>query len=200
MPHNFQIFDQNQVDILNDGDYASSAQRLNGFSGVAQETLANKCLYQLSVMCKALAQVLSDAGETVSDATFTALVISIKNIFQTRFFESTQQTITAGGSLTIPHGLGVAPKQINCFLVCQTSENGYTAGDVLAITNFAYFITAGGTAYSQGQSIKVDSTNITVRFATGGGGTTVYSSIDGSTGDPVNLTDANWKLLIRARG
>lgn len=200
MSHNFQIFDQNVVDMLNDGDYASSAQRLNGFSGIAQETLANKCLYQLSVLCKAIAQTMSDAGETVSDATYSALVISIKNIFQTRYFESTQQTITPGGLLTIPHGLTIPPKQINCFLVCQTTENGYTAGDVLAVTNFAYFITAGGTAYSQGQSIKADSTNAIVRFATGGGGTTVYSSINGSTGDPVNLTDANWKLLIRARG
>lgn len=200
MPTNIQRFDTNAVGLLSDADYQSSAQRLNGFSGIAQPALANKALYQLSVVCAAIGQVLSDAGETVSDANFTALVLSLKNVFQTRYFQSTQQTITPGDLLTIPHGLGVAPRQINCFLVCQTSENGYTAGDVLAITNFAYFITAAGAAYGQGQSIKVDATNLTVRFATGGGGTTVYSSIDGTTGAPVNLIDANWKLLIRARG
>lgn len=48
------------------------------------------------------------------------------------FYTSPDQTITAGGQLNLNHGLGVVPKSVQFFLVCQTADNGYSVGDVVA--------------------------------------------------------------------
>lgn len=192
MPHNFQIFDQNVVDMLNDSDYASSSQRLNGFSGIAQETLANKALYQLSVLCKAIAQTMSDLGETISDATYSALVISIKKIFANPIrFTSTLQTINAG-PLVLPHGLGVTPFAVlvTAKNVSGTTQAGYPANSEI-ILNPAY--TLFNSAVQGGIATELDSTNITITFSSSG----AVPIID-SSGAVTTVTDPNWKIIVRA--
>ncbi|WP_210236051.1 hypothetical protein, partial [Mesorhizobium sp. M1D.F.Ca.ET.234.01.1.1] len=51
----------------------------------------------------------------------------------TKSYDSGNQTITAGGSLTLAHGLGSQPKLILAYLKCVTGEQNYTAGDELLI-------------------------------------------------------------------
>jgi len=101
-----------------------------------------------------------------------------------KWFESTEQTITLGGSLTIAHGLGVEPTFYFPYLVCKTAEQGYSVGDhtpLLAATgNFA-------------TSVVPDLTNITVRFSSG----SPYVA-NKTTGGTVNIAAANWKLVVRA--
>lgn len=196
MSHNFQIFDQNVVDMLNDGDYASSAQRLNGFSGIAQETLANKCLYQLSVMCKAIAQVLSDAGETVSDATFTALVLSLKKVLQKIFvgYTSSNLTVDTANRGTLPHGLSATPTQFICKLVCLSAEFGFLAGEILDVPSSQY----SNASDIRGVSVVADATNIKYQMSNS---TVVFSTFDrtsGSEGNLALLTNASWALVIKA--
>lgn len=103
--------------------------------------------------------------------------------FQKRF-ESSEQTITLAGSLTIAHGLGVEPTFYFPYLVCKTAEPGYGIGDhtpLLAATgNFA-------------TSVVPDPTIITVRFSSG----SPYVA-NKSSGGTVNIVAANWKLVVRA--
>jgi hypothetical protein len=97
-------------------------------------------------------------------------------------FESADQTITSGGSLTIAHGLGYTPIWNNIWLVCQTAELGYTAGDIVLWTT-------GGN--NRGVSFVVDDTNAYVRY---GSAVNVFELNNKTTGATASATNANWKM------
>lgn len=189
---NFLRFDFSGTNLLSDSDYNSSTAREDGVSGQASSALHNKIFYQTSAMVAALGQVMADLGETVSDATYSSLVVSVKKIFAGQLFESPPQTITSGGTLTIPHGLGAAPTSIECYVRCTTAEGGYSVGDTIRMNDH---IDQGST--TKGHAILVGSTNLTVYFSNPGDGA-VYSTFNPTNGT-VALTNANWKLIIRAR-
>lgn len=129
--------------------------------------------------------VLTSNGTTWASAAPAASAFSVK-------FTSTDQTITAGGTTgNIAHGLGVEPYDVACYLVCQSSEHGYTAGDVILANRGQ----STSSVDSAGLSVKVDATNINVRF---GSDTNPLKGTDFSTGGGVNFTSANWKLRIKA--
>jgi hypothetical protein len=109
----------------------------------------------------------------------------------TREYISPQQTITSAGLLTLAHGMGVTPDFILPYLVCQTAEAGYAVGNTLAID----CVFNDNAATARGQSIRADATNIYVRF---GSAAVVYTVIDATTGNGANLTNANWRLVIKA--
>lgn len=108
----------------------------------------------------------------------------------TKYYDSGQQTITSAGALTLAHGLGVKPKLIQMTIVCQSAEAGYSVGDEIVIT-----INQTGTAADRHTSVKLDATNITVRFSSTGA---VFYTANASTGAAVGLTNASWKLVVRA--
>lgn len=103
-------------------------------------------------------------------------------------FESSQQTITAGGSLTLAHGLGVKPKLYMVVLQCLTAEGGYSIGDeVLPAPS------SNEAGSNRGISIVPDATNINIR--NGGGGMQISRKDNGNF---LNITNANWALVARA--
>ena len=106
-------------------------------------------------------------------------------------YTSSDQTITAGGQLVLAHGLAAIPDQVNYYLVCQTGENGYTAGDIVGI-DFSNS-TSGNNSYS---NPVVDATNITIRYSSD---TAVFFIANKSTGAGVAITPANWLLRVKAR-
>ena len=102
----------------------------------------------------------------------------------TKSFQSTQQTITSAGSLTLAHGLGKKPGLLMTSLVCLTAEAGYSVGDEVFVSQAA-------------QSLVPDATNINVRFGSTAG--TSYSVMHKTTGvTPTGLTNANWQFVVRA--
>lgn len=105
-------------------------------------------------------------------------------------FQSTDQTITNAGALTLAHGLGVVPKIIQVALVCQTGELGYTAGDVV-------FINAHTISYNNnyGQVVVPDATNLNIRFGSAG-----YVIMNKGTGAQAVMTNGNWKARFYAWG
>lgn len=104
-------------------------------------------------------------------------------------FTSSQQTITSAGTLTIAHGLSAVPNIVQLFLVNQTGEAGYTAGQ---ITPANPALNADSSA-DGGVSIIVDATNITIRY---GSDTNVFRITNATTGAVANLTNANWKAIF----
>lgn len=104
-------------------------------------------------------------------------------------YVSTEQTITSGGLLTLAHGLGAAPSFVEFQLSCQTAEAGFAVGD----KPFAESGQTGGvasinTAYANG-------TNIFVRFSNTAA---CFNVAHKTTGTATVLTNANWKLIVRA--
>lgn len=108
-------------------------------------------------------------------------------------FTSSNQTITAGGSLTIAHGLGTTPKRVWAALVCQTAELGYSVNDVVFIDLNPAF----GGSYSIGISCVPDATNVNVRY---GASSPPFWLLDKSSGSSSgSMTPGNWRLRIYAQ-
>lgn len=82
---NFQRFNPAGSSMLSDSDYTANTQRLNGVTpGIASSALHNKIFYQVSTMVAAIAEVMANSGETVTDASYSALVASITTVFTQR--------------------------------------------------------------------------------------------------------------------
>jgi len=105
-------------------------------------------------------------------------------------FVSAQYTITNGGLLTIPHGLGATPTVIVAYVVNIVAEDGYSVGDIIEQPNLANL---GGAAQGWGVVCKADATNIYCRIGASG-----MANINWTNGDGGPITSANWKLFFRA--
>jgi hypothetical protein len=108
-------------------------------------------------------------------------------------YDSGELAITSGGTLTLAHGLGVAPQELRPLLRCKTAEAGWTAGDEIAIT---FANTGTGFAAHRGLGLRADAANIVLRY---GSGASAFGYAHGGTGAEANLTNANWRLILRAR-
>lgn len=112
----------------------------------------------------------------------------------TKTFSTSGQTISSGGSLTIAHGLGKKPFTLMTTIVCGTAEYNYSVGDEMLVSLGGPF--SGTSVTATGSSVTFDATNIYVKWANATNAFDVM--LDKSTGGPVNLTNANWTLSIRA--
>jgi hypothetical protein len=110
----------------------------------------------------------------------------------TSSFTSSEQVITSGGSLSIPHGLGQKPKIITAYLVCKTAENGYSIGDELVV------VVGSDDSYSFGYEYSMirSATNLEIRF--GSNPTNLFFMPNKTTGTRTNLTNANWTIVFQA--
>lgn len=108
-------------------------------------------------------------------------------------YSSAEQTITSAGLLTISHGLGTTPKLIQGRLVCKVAEAGYSVGDEI-IAPITYDVSDNG-ANIRGCMVIPDSANIVVKFNSA---SVVFGAFNKSTGGSANLTNANWRLVLRA--
>lgn len=106
-------------------------------------------------------------------------------------YVSPQQTITSGGALTLAHGLGVRPRIVRAFLVCQTAEQGFSIGDEVPIGDGLISPEA-----SRGFVMRPDTTNIVIRFGSAANAFVVNNATTGS--GAAGLTNANWRLVVRA--
>lgn len=113
-------------------------------------------------------------------------------LFPVNTFTSSLQTITAGGSLAIPHYLGVKPSAVFIELVCSSTEYNYSSGDVIQLQP----VDSSGAASGQGVSIqKNDATNINLRY---GSAVATFIILDKTSGNVASATNANWRLRVRA--
>ena len=133
-----------------------------------------------------------DAGDNSTKISTTAYVErAVGAAPLAKPYKSTDQAITATGSLTLPHGLGVEPALIAAFLVCQTGDIGFVAGDVVPVgLNF----NSGGDI-NGGQSIVIDDTNLKIRFGSSGN---AYRLLHNTTGVRIAIAIGSWKFRIRA--
>lgn len=128
-----------------------------------------------------LAATLDLSGKTVTlPAAFTPIF--------TKSYVSANQTISAGGLLTLAHGMGVLPKMVRASLVCTSAESGWAINDEVV-----YPVGVGGG--NTGFGVYADTTNLYVRI---GSGTSAIPYLNKTSGASVNLTNANWRAVFRA--
>jgi hypothetical protein len=107
-------------------------------------------------------------------------------------FNSTDQVVTAGGLLTLAHGLGSAPKDVSLFMVCQTAEQNWVTADAIAMGGSHLDFNGVSGA---GWIIYFDATNIYVRFQA------TYplpAIINKTTGALFSPTTTSWRVRLRA--
>lgn len=104
------------------------------------------------------------------------------------YFQSTDQTITSAGALTIAHGLGRAPIMIQAFIKNTTAEQGYSIGDITPAK-------AGDVTINNGYALTWDATNIFVRF--GSFATSTMTVTHKTSGVEVQATNTNWSFFVR---
>lgn len=168
--------------VVADGGTGSSSQ--TAYAVLCGGTTATAA-FQSVASVGTSGQVLTSNGAAALPS-FQALPADTK-------YTSADQTITSSGSLTLTHGLGGIPDQVQYFLVCQTGEYGYTAGDIVAV-NFDNS-SLGSNNYS---NCVVSATQIIVQYATDGNVFYIVKK-SATAGDAVGTTNANWKLRVKAK-
>lgn len=105
-------------------------------------------------------------------------------------YVSAEQVITAGGALTLAHGLGVAPKMSELTLVCKIAQFGYAVGDVVVVG----FSGTDNANAAYGPTRVYTPTNIVIRQ----GANSQSILINDTAGAVRSITNANWRLVVRA--
>jgi len=118
--------------------------------------------------------------------------ISLPSESFAKSFTSTQQTITAAGSLTLAHGLGATPTLLQARLICTdaSGEAGYAQNDEVVVPLGA--TDSGGNI---GAVVVPDATNLNVRF---GSSAASFVALNKTTGAIANLTNSKWTIVFRA--
>lgn len=106
-------------------------------------------------------------------------------------YNSGNQTITSGGALTLAHGLGREPVDVKYWLKCLTAEHGYSIGNKIPMADCF----SNSAVDSKNLVFIADATNISIRF---GAAANPMSSLNFTNGVGVDLTSANWALVIDA--
>lgn len=170
------------VAIADGGTGASSAA--TAFSNLKQDATTS---------ATGVVELLTDAElKTGTDTTRAPTASNIKNCLGfSSYFESSQQSISSAGSLTLAHSLGRKPVLYFAVLQCTTAEQGYSIGDEVS----AGVIDSSAAASGYGVSIVPDSTNLNVRF---GSASTPFIILHKTNGSVQTITNANWRLVVRA--
>ena len=128
----------------------------------------------------------NEMESTITPAKLTARLTAW---LASREFTSTAQSIPSGGVVSVAHGLEATPKELECWIVCTTTDLGYSVGDVVAL---------GGSRDGDGArnfTLYANSTNILFsRDASG-----LYIGDQSSSYEGAAITPARWSLYLRGR-
>ncbi|WP_419797239.1 MAG: hypothetical protein ACNI26_13005 [Terasakiella sp.] len=110
----------------------------------------------------------------------------------TKYFESGELAISPSAAHVVAHGLGVTPKLVEFWLVCKIAEHGYSVDDKTPINPSNSDISG---SINAGLSAVPNATDITIEL---GARTGVFYILSKTTNANVELTPANWRLIVRA--
>lgn len=103
-------------------------------------------------------------------------------------FVSTQQSMTAGGLITVAHGLGAEPTKFFLKLICKTADSVNSVGDKLSIP----IGVSEASSQSAGVTVKQDETYVYVRVGSGG------LVLMNNSGSVYNITLSNYRMIVIA--
>lgn len=127
-------------------------------------------------------------AKVADEAITTAKIATAARPRFTQVYTSSQLTISNAGGGTLGHGLATAPTLIEVFLVCITAEQGYSIGETIVWGTFWQ-------SQERGLALSYDTTNLYYRYVAQA---TPFSYVHKTTGASAALTNANWRVVIRA--
>lgn len=140
---NIQIFNKNQNNALPDNEYTNCTERNNGFLGVlARANVFNKFCYQVSLVCKAIADFMVNKGFNAND--------SVASTFTTNFEKAIVSVIANEINSRVPN--------------TRAKNKTYKKGDIVADASLPLWgelecITAGTTSNSDFSSLLPNPVN-----------------------------------------
>lgn len=105
-------------------------------------------------------------------------------------YTSGELTISSAGSHSLTHGLGAAPKIVALTAICKSAEHGYSVNDVISL--------GGGQGLGTDRismALRLTSSQINLRYSDA---SNPLSYVHFSTGASVALTNASWRVIVRA--
>lgn len=173
---------------------SGSGVSINGFTVAANRFFigklsgANTLVNSASLITGTGANILTAAGDSFLMRSTAANTVEILCYFKAvSEFTSAGQTITLGGTLTIPHGLGYRPRSVVMDWLCTVADLGYSPG------NYVYDVNASNSNASGITSLTADAVNIYVTYASSN-----VSLPNKTTGTTGNTTPARWSAIFRA--
>lgn len=163
-----------------DASYSADSMRTGGaVPGIFAKELANKLFYQVTTMCSALGEMMSNKGYAISDSDLTALITELSNILTKADFGTTSGTVCQGNDSRF-----FAPGT-KLFFWQDTAPTGWTidataADAILAVKggSNAYNVAGGSQAGTWTQPDHIHSYS----FTTGGPSATIEARFpDGSS-------------------
>lgn len=180
-----------KVNAGNDGYDLVSSVNMTAFSALTGA--ANKIPYFTALATMDLLTIATSA-ELVTGAD-TSKIPPVSAILAamgfSSYFQSSQQTITLGGGLTLAHGLPRTPILYKAFLICTDAggEHGYTQNQETPMLDSDLNTGGGGSTIS----MVPDGANVVCRY----GSAAIYV-LNKSTGAYAAITTSKWRCIIRA--
>jgi hypothetical protein len=106
-------------------------------------------------------------------------------------FESSEQTITISGTISLAHGLGRVPNNWEFFVICKSAELGFSVGDVSKVNQNANTTSGAG----RGVLATPNSSNMNIKYTNNV--PYVYRKDNGVN---AAITAGSWKLIVKAWG
>jgi hypothetical protein len=165
-----------------------------GTNSVAADEIAAGAVGTDELAANAVATVdIQDGAVTTAkvadNAITTAKIAASARPILTVAYDSGEQTITTAGTLSLTHGLGMVPKIIRVVLICKTVEGNYAVNDEVE------WGLVGDAVADRGVVLVPNATTIFVRYANNA---TVFGLPNKTTGTVLNLTNGNWRMIVRA--
>ncbi len=143
----------------------------------------------LSAGALAAKATTGQAQAGVDDAAFmTALKTKQAIAAMHPSYTSPAQTITAAGTLTLTHGLGVVPTKTHGWLTNITADQGYSPGDRVPISLNYY----GDVSY--GVSVILKTNTLVLRF-----GSSAFAVLHATTGERQIADPAKWTFTVQVQ-
>lgn len=141
---------------------------------------------------------VQDALDHLADVTSTGIAdgtLFEGNIFY-RMFESNLQTISDGGTFTVTHGLGQAPKLMQLWLQNNTTEFNWNPGD--RILHGMWHPDSGDGSRESGCHLYINNGNTTQISCRYSNDVPVFQGLNKTTAAKVAFTNGNWRVFVRA--
>lgn len=138
-------------------------------------------------------RIWDSVGAAFKKVTFANLKAWIQSWLPiTKFYESGELTIAGSGAFTLTHGLGGEPKLVQFLLICKTADLGFAVGDKVPIGDSYY---TSSSSSQRGLVSWLSATEIGIRLAADVNPIALPNKNTGSIG---SLTNANWRIIVRA--
>lgn len=178
---------------ITDGTITVDDLATNTLQGV---NLATNAFTNLSVVTPATNDLVllmdaSATSNTVAATVATLFTAGLAVVAPPPLYTTNGLALGSGGSiLNAAHGLGRAPYSIQCWLVCTSTDNGYAAGEAVAVES------TSSVNLDYPGAVTVGYTGTTDLFAIAASSSIIIMNKSTGTGDPIDRS--KWTVTIHA--